>query len=321
MSSSEEEVAAVAGEADNDAAGPPAGSWSSHRWPLLGLAGCFVVAQLLAMALVPSFDAAEMQAFEDPEDPVNSGIYFVLILAFTAFVLWLVRRGLQNLLQLIFMGAIGMTFVYVFYPLFLALGFTPAGAWLGGAAIAVQLTFLLLTFPEWYVINICGVLISAGAAAIFGISFGLIPALLLLVGLALYDAWAVYHTGHMVDLADTVMELRLPILLVMPKQRGYSFLKQRSLQAQIEAGEEREAMFMGLGDIVIPGVLAVSAKASLGWGVGLGAMLGGLAGFAVLMHFVLGGRPQAGLPLLNGGAILGWAFAAILLTGSLGLPA
>jgi len=116
-----------------------------------------------------------------------------------------------------------------------------------------------------------------------------------------------------------VMELRLPILLVMPKTRGYSFLKQRSLQAQLDSGEEREAMFMGLGDIVIPGVLAVSAKATLGWGVGLGALLGGLAGFAVLMHFVLGGRPQAGLPLLNGGAILGWALAAFLLTGSLGL--
>ena len=64
MSSSEKEVAAAAEEADNDAAGPPGGSWHSHRWPLLGLAGCFVVAQLLAMALVPSFDAAEMQAFK-----------------------------------------------------------------------------------------------------------------------------------------------------------------------------------------------------------------------------------------------------------------
>jgi len=306
-------------ETDSDGVAESPGGWYSHRWPLLGLAGCFVVAQLLAMALVPSFDAAEMQAFEDPDDPVNSGLYIVLILAFTAFVLWLVRRGLQNLLQLIFLGAVGMTFVYVFYPLFLELGFAPAGAWLAGIALAVQLTFLLLTFPEWYVINTCGVLISAGAAAIFGISFGLVPALLLLVGLAIYDAWAVYRTGHMVDLADTVMELRLPILLVMPKARGYSFLKQRSLQAQLDSGEEREAMFMGLGDIVIPGVLAVSAKATLGWGVGLGALLGGLVGFAVLMHFVLGGRPQAGLPLLNGGAILGWAFAAILLTGSLGL--
>ncbi len=58
--------------------------------------------------------------------------------------------------------------------------------------------------------------------------------------------------------------------------------------------------------------------AALGF-LGLGALLGGLAGFALLMHFVLGGRPQAGLPLLNGGAILGWALAAFLLTGSLGL--
>ena len=124
----------------------------------------------------------------------------------------------------------------------------------------------------------------------------------------------------MVDLADSVMDLKLPILLVMPKTKDYSFLDQGSLNKQIESGEKRGALFMGLGDLVIPGALVVSSKAALGWGVGLASMLGSVAGFFVLMTFVLSGRPQAGLPLLNGGAILGYLIGVFLFnSGNLGL--
>jgi len=55
----------------------------------------------------------------------------------------------------------------------------------------------------------------------------------------------------------------------------------------------------------------------------LGAMLGTFAGLFVLMHFVMKGRPHAGLPLLNGGAIggyvLGSLVAGISLIEALGL--
>ena len=190
---------------------------------------------------------------------------------------------------------------------------------MGATAFAVQLTFLLISYPEWYVIDLSGVILAAGVSAIFGISFGLLPALLLLTGLAIYDAWAVYRTGHMVDLADSVMDLKLPILLVMPKSWDYSFLDQGSLNKQIESGEKRGALFMGLGDLVIPGALVVSSKAALGWSVGIAAMFGSLVGFFILMIFVLSGRPQAGLPLLNGGAILGYLVGAFLFASDFGL--
>ncbi len=177
----------------------------------------------------------------------------------------------------------------------------------------------MISYPEWYVIDLSGVILAAGVAAIFGISFGLLPALLLLLGLAIYDAWAVYRTGHMVDLADSVMDLKLPILLVMPKSWNYSFLEQGSLNKQIESGEKRGALFMGLGDLVIPGALVVSSKAALGWSVGISAMIGSLAGYFILMIFVMSGRPQAGLPLLNGGAILGYLIGAFFFVGDSGL--
>ena len=35
-------------------------------------------------------------------------------------------------------------------------------------------------------------------------------------------------------------------------------------------------------------------------------MIGSIAGLVVLLHFVMSGRPQAGLPPLNGGTILGF---------------
>jgi presenilin-like A22 family membrane protease len=294
-------------------------AWQENRLAVMGLALCFVVSHMMAMYLVPAYEEAEVQAFEDPEDPANSVVYIAIILVFTAFILWIAKKGLEWLLQLIFLSAIGVTFIYVIYPFFHTTGISGTTGYAGAAVLAAGLTFLLYVYPEWYVIDIAGVLLAAGVAAIFGISFGLFPALLLLTGLAIYDAWAVYHTGHMVDLADSVMDLKLPILLVIPKSRDYSFLEQGSLADQIEKGEKRDALFMGLGDLVIPGALVVSSKATLGWTVGIFSMLGSLLGFWILMIFVLSGRPQAGLPLLNGGAILGYLVGGYFIVGDLGL--
>lgn len=77
---------------------------------------------------------------------------------------------------------------------------------------------------------------------------------------------------------------------------------------------------MGLGDAVMPTMLVVSANVFMnsdGWisYPVLGAMLGTLAGFAVLFILVMKGKPQAGLPFLNSGVILGF-FAGVLLSGA-----
>ena len=136
----------------------------------------------------------------------------------------------------------------------------------------------------------------------------------------------------MVTLADEMMSQKLPILLVVPKKASYSYLDQKSLKEQIATGEEREAMFMGLGDIIIPGVLVVSASTFLrpefgypGTGVlglpaylfvAIATMIGALVGFTILMRFVMRGNPQAGLPLLNGGAIAGYIVSFALAFGT-----
>ena len=193
-----------------------------------------------------------------------------------------------------------------------------------GGVIALLLTVFLAKYPEWYLVDLVGIIVAAGVAALIGVSIGLLPILILLLILAIYDAISVYKTKHMVSLADRVMEFKLPVLLVVPKHRGYSFIRQKSLKKQLEDDEEREAMFIGLGDIIIPGTLVISSLHFLPTDpimFGLGAnflvaiftLVGILFGFSALMHFVLKGNPQAGLPLLNTGAILGFFISNYIL--------
>jgi presenilin-like A22 family membrane protease len=185
--------------------------------------------------------------------------------------------------------------------------------------LAVLLVVALYKYPEWYIIDFCGVIIGAGAIAIFGISLSIFLVIILLVVLAVYDAISVYQTKHMIDLADTVMDLKLPVLLVVPKIRRYSLIKEtKGLKEKLKDHEERDAFFMGLGDIVMPGILVVAAYHNIANGlpVALSVLAGTLVGFLVLMTFVIKGKPQAGLPLLCSGAILGYILSSYVLFGT-----
>ena len=137
--------------------------------------------------------------------------------------------------------------------------------------------------------------------------------------MAVYDALSVYRTKHMIDLADSVMDLNLPVMFVIPKNRSYSLLeKKKRLKEKLKEGEEREAYFLGVGDVVFPGILAVSAFHGLtvnGLIMAASVLTGTLVGFVALMMYVMKGKPQAGLPFLCSGAVLGYVVAGFLLFG------
>ena len=288
-------------------------------FPVILMGFLFVVIQGLALLIVGPFEAAGMQAFENTDDPVNLVVIFAILLAITAIILLIAKFWKKQVIQLIILGAIGYTAFWVFRPL-LMLILPWQMAMLLSVIIAIILVIILYRFPEWYVIDICGIIIGAGAIAIFGISLGVLLVILLLVGLAIYDAISVYKTKHMIDLADTVMDLKLPVLLVIPKIRSYSLIKEtKSLKEKLKSGEERDAFFMGLGDVVMPGILVAAVYTNIadGFPIALGVMIGTLFGFAVLMSFVMKGKPQAGLPFLGGGAILGYVVSSFLKFGVL----
>jgi len=186
----------------------------------------------------------------------------------------------------------------------------------------------------------------------------------------------VYGTEHMLSLAEGVMDLNIPVVLVIPLSLSFSLLGDEEGESDDEEGgsdddepeevrgddeddtdveesegakesegadvsdptpiEERDAFFIGLGDAVIPAVLVASA-ATFSPAAGIAvpliginlpallAMVGSLAGLLVLMSWVIKGRPHAGLPLLNGGAIGGYLIgsvaAGVPLADAMGLAA
>src|SRR2546423_9698695 len=225
---------------------------------IAAVAALLVGSQAVAIALSPLFQGSGYQAFPNPSDVTNTVVYVILILVFTAVILGLVRYRRQNLAKYVIMASIFITLAFVlllplYYGLYYATGGTADGVLLGNVAtvlafaVAAGLVYLLVKFPEWYVVDAIGITTAAGVTAILGISFGTLPAILLLIALAFYDAWAVYRTKHMITLADELTSQRLPILLVIPKKAGYSFRQQKSLKEQVASGEEREAMVVGLG--------------------------------------------------------------------------
>ena len=196
-------------------------------------------------------------------------------------------------------------------------------------ALSIALLVILIWQPEWYVINTVGILVGAGTITMIGVSFVPWLIILFMTLAAVYDAWAVYKSKHMLELADTMVNLELPVMLVAPQRPTRGRLKVR---APDDGGPPPkrgfdETMLMGLGDVIFPGLLCISAMTWLpevdgpmGWSgpvwVAIGTMIGSLVGYCVLMTYVARGKPQAGLPLLNGGAILGYFISAAIFIGS-----
>jgi presenilin-like A22 family membrane protease len=335
---------------------------------VLVIVGIFLAIQVGALALVEPFMEAEQQPVENPQDPTNSVVFFGLLLVATAMMLAVIKYGQRNWIRLFVVAATGGLGWFVTSVFLTPLAELEAGTVVGQVGsiaafvlpVGVGLAIVagLLYHPEWYVIDGAGIIMGAGSGALFGISFSPFPAILFLLVLAVYDAISVYGTEHMLTLAEGVVDLKIPVLLVVPTSRSYSFLDAEtpaSLQddetgvdrADIEssfpdsaadgttdgsteigtddndAGSERGALLIGLGDAVMPTILVASAavfRSDVGPiavpGITLtlpaiGAMIGTIAGLLLLQWLVLKGRAHAGLPLLNGGAIVGYLIGAM----------
>jgi len=279
----------------------------------------FVIIHFLAILFTGTFQDAGMEAFEDKDSVFNIVYILVIMLVFTLTILIIAKYWKKQFIQFLILGAIGYTAFYVLYPL-LDIFLSSFVSIVLAVIISIVLVVVLVKYPEWYVIDICGIIVGAGAIAIFGISLGVWLVLVLLVVLAIYDAISVYKTKHMIDLADTVMDLKLPVLLVVPKIRNYSLIKEtKTIKEKLRDDGERDAFFMGLGDIVMPGILVVALYSNVENGLPLAfsVMIGTLIGFGVLMLFVMKGKPQAGLPCLCGGAIAGYLISSYLLYGEI----
>lgn len=286
---------------------------TGEKLPYIVLPAMMIAVQIGAVLLSGSMVDAGMAAFEDPTSMYNIVFFVAILLVFTAILLVLIRYGVQRVISIIIGFSLFAAFCYIYGAVTLAL--LDGGLAIGiiTLAAAAGSTALLMVHPEWYILDTLGVLIAAGIASIFGISFAQFPVIILLVVLAVYDALSVYRTKHMVTLAEGVLDVKSPILVVVPRRTDYSYVREGiSLD-----DDQRGAVVMGMGDLIMPTMLVVSAyvygvSAPGGLVPVIGGAIGSLAGLAVVMYFLRRGKPQAGLPPLNGGAICGFLIGCAL---------
>lgn len=310
--------AATAGDQAADAAAEPGEPADAREKafdpvPVAGIVLLFTVTIVGGLAMVAPFRAAELQAFEDPSSLSNVALIVVEVLVATAIMLLAFRydRG-ETLIRLFVVGTVALLLQY---PVALVLpAGVPAPEWVGlgvGAVVGV----VLWVYPEWYVIDIAAVTFGATAIALFGASLSPLPVLCLLVLMAVYDAYSVYVSEHMQSLGGGIVDLKLPMVFVVPVERGFSLRAVDDLE-ELASG----AMLLGLGDAMFPGLLAASGAVFLDAppvlaglnAPALGAFVGALVGMAALEVILYTfRRAHAGLPALNGGVIAGYLLGAL----------
>jgi presenilin-like A22 family membrane protease len=275
----------------------------SSKIPVLVMLFFVMAVQILALAITPAISASGNRVFEDPTSIANPFAYMLLILVFTGLLLLAMKLKRGWIISGFILLSIAVSIYYVMVAFM-----SPLLALVPTSAIMLLLHF----YPEWYIIDAFGILVCAGISSLFGVSMTILPALLLLVVLAVYDAISVYKTRHMISLAEGAIKIKAPLLFVVPKSRDYSFRIDQEISNSSEETKKRGAYFLGLGDVIIPTILVISASWSLPaggfYGLSLpvlGAMLGTYLGFLLLMT-TSRDRPQAGLPFLNSGVILGF---------------
>ena len=339
--------------------------WTS----MAGMAAMFTSSIMLGVFIQPFYNFDSIRAFGE-EGTTEAGNIFLelgMILIFTFVIIWLARKGMEAIIKAIIFLALGYSLFLAIGPfvaIFLSLlGMGGMNEWMVATlSLTVGLMYTLHRFPEWYVVNSIGVLVGAGVITMIGIAFVPVLIIFFMVMAAVYDHWAVNKSKHMLELADTMIGMKLPVLLVAPKSLDYSFIEQdgdvmretdledhrirntddgegqiiRSEKDEPGNPKGRDALFMGLGDVIFPGMLVISSITFLPeigpivfdfWGdptkpvhlgpmiVGMGTLVGGLLGYIALMTQVARGRPQAGLPLLNGGSILGYLVSGTIALG------
>ena len=271
---------------------------------------------VLALLLINPMQEAGLFAFEDPESIVNVIYFLFLMLVVTAVMLILIRKKIRIIISALLAVSLAMVIYYVAFALLYP--FIPEiSAHIIGAVIGIGGILLLKFYPEWFVIDAVGLITAAGCTAVFGISLSPLPVIVLLLLLLVYDYVAVHKTKHMLTLADGVMQQKMPIMFLVPKKLRYSYTRE-GLSVQKER-EERGAYMLGLGDVIFPGVLVVSAQVFVGgvtvFGLALpalGTLLGAVVGMILLAIPMRSGKPQPGLPLINGCAIAGFIICCAL---------
>jgi presenilin-like A22 family membrane protease len=206
----------------------------------------------------------------------------------------------------------GSVFYKVFLTLLIFSGVQAiAGIW--SSAYIATLIGLIFTVGFWFfhnvfIHNIAMILTLAGVGAIMGLSLAPSTVIVILCVFSFYDIIAVYKTGHMIKMAESMIRSQAIFGFVVPETK--SGLTEHI--SNVQPGEQ--FMILGSGDTVFPLLLSASlVRSSLVQAIFVGIF--SLTGL-FLMHIIFINqkikRPMAALPPIALMTIAGYLLITLL---------
>lgn len=236
-------------------------------------------------------------------------VYLIFAIAVSFFIIYLARKKRMKIMKGIFLFLI----IYVVFYVFLIVGAVIANTYLEYYIIIIAApliyAYFLIFRNNWIVTNLAGFFLASGISAIWGVLIGIWAAVAFLIVFAIYDYISVYKTKHMVSLAEIAMKESLPMLFVMPTQKGVDMT-----QVNVDQGENRKALMLGFGDVALPSIMVVSSAmygaGNMIWFI-LFPLVGGIIGMSILFSSLVK-KPAPGLPLINSGVVGGFLLAYLI---------
>jgi presenilin-like A22 family membrane protease len=207
---------------------------------ILQLGAIFIITQLIGLWVGFQLVQADLNVTiinENPEDPVNSLALIAYIIVMSGVLLLVIKFLKGKFIYWLFkafesiavFGAATIVFASFFDSI---LVIVPAAA----------LIIARIVFSKNIWLRNAGTIIAvSGAGAVVGASLGVIPIIVFMTALAIYDIIAVFKTKHMITLAKAITKKNLSFTYALPTK-----------EHQFE---------LGAGDLVVPLAFAVSVLA------------------------------------------------------------
>jgi len=262
-----------------------------------------------------------------PESPDVSYFLFIYMMVVTALILFVIKikksilRGIEAFV--VFVSS-WLTFSFLIpFPLqdvwgnFITYLLSPLGSLGQIFFIALSLDFLFaLALTVWKFLrptifsqNVAAIFSGSGVGALLGMSLGIVPCIIFMMILSVYDFVSVFITKHMVSMAKAITERPMAFTIAAP----HEFKKAKYVPTK-NAKQKVHIFQLGLGDIIIPLMFSVSIMNRFTIFNSIAAVIGSIIALIVLT-MIITRKPMAlpALPFVCAGALAGYIVSLFLL--------
>ena len=218
----------------------------------------------------------------------NSFFLFGYIIIATVIILLIIKFW-RNFLKLVEAFAI-------FFSSWITFDFLiPIGIWYFslGFFLALLLTAWKMFRPTIFSQNIAVIFTIAGVGAFIGASLGIVPVLIFMLLLTVYDFISVFVTKHMIHLAKEITKRPTAFVVSIP----HKFKKPVSFAYEKRKRKKIHVFQLGAGDIAIPLMFSVSVLSTYTFVHGLLTSIGSVTALGLLIFYLVR-KPGIALPAI-----------------------